>query len=75
MKDRWQDRRRKSFNWTKVIIMLAALVAILYVMSRLSTIDNINWQNNETATEAQADSVDPGIQKESTGEAAGELSP
>ena len=35
LRERWQDRRKKSFNWTKILIMLAALIAILYVMSQL----------------------------------------
>lgn len=46
LRERWQDKRKKSFNWTKVILMMAALIAIVFVMTRLNQVDNINWQNS-----------------------------
>jgi hypothetical protein len=36
LRERWQDKRKKSFNWTKVILMMAALIAIVFVMTRLT---------------------------------------
>ncbi|MEF3694583.1 MAG: hypothetical protein V3576_04470 [Candidatus Cloacimonadota bacterium] len=49
LRERWQDRRKKSFNWTRILIMLGALIAIIVVMSKLSTIDNIDMKNSEAA--------------------------
>ncbi len=46
LRERWHDKRKKSFNWTKVILMMAALIAIIFVMTRLNQVDNINWQNS-----------------------------
>lgn len=59
LRERWQDRRKKSFNWTKILIMLAALIAILYVMSQLGNMDNIKWQNSSDNPAAVSDSTQP----------------
>lgn len=58
LRERWQERRKKSFNWTKILIMLGALIAILVVMSKLNTVDSIDWQNSGAAT--SVDSVRQG---------------
>lgn len=47
LQERWKAKRYKSFNWTKILIMAGALAAILFVMSKLSTVDNIKW-NEQT---------------------------
>lgn len=36
IRERWQDRRRKGYNWTKLLVMLAVLVAIIFAMNRLN---------------------------------------
>ncbi|HRY84339.1 MAG TPA: hypothetical protein P5533_06870 [Candidatus Cloacimonadota bacterium] len=41
--ERWQSKRKKSFNWTKVIIMILVLVAILVVMNKLNQTESIKW--------------------------------
>jgi hypothetical protein len=35
VKDRWKERRKKAYNWPKILIMLFVLVAIFYAMNRL----------------------------------------
>ncbi len=41
MKERWQEKRKKSYNWPKLIIMILALVAIFYAMNRLGDTSNV----------------------------------
>lgn len=48
--ERWKTKRNKSFNWTKILIMLGALGAILFVMTKLSTVDNIKWNEQTPRT-------------------------
>lgn len=44
LKERWQQRRKKSHNWTKLIIMVAALVGILWAMGEMQkSTDKLNW--------------------------------
>lgn len=35
IEDRWQQRRKKSYNWPKLIGMIAVLVALIYGMGML----------------------------------------
>lgn len=56
VKERWHQRRRKSYNWTKLMIMVAALAAILWGMSELNkSSEKVNWTSSpetiETPTE------------------------
>lgn len=41
--DRWQNKRKRSFNWVRVIIMLLVLVAILVIMNKLNQTESIKW--------------------------------
>jgi ABC-type nitrate/sulfonate/bicarbonate transport system permease component len=41
MKERWQQRRKKAYNWQKLLLMALVLVAIWYTMARLQNADNI----------------------------------
>ena len=41
--ERWREKRKSSFNWIKVIVMLLILVAILVVMNNISQNDSIQW--------------------------------
>jgi hypothetical protein len=34
MKERWQQHRKKAYNWPKLLLMVLAVVAIFYVMNR-----------------------------------------
>ncbi|HNT52159.1 MAG TPA: hypothetical protein PKH19_02060 [Candidatus Syntrophosphaera sp.] len=34
-RERWQDRRKKGYNWKKLAIMVLALVGLLILMNRL----------------------------------------
>ncbi|GAB1366904.1 MAG TPA: hypothetical protein PL160_05780, partial [Candidatus Cloacimonas sp.] len=41
VKDRWKERRKKAYNWPKILIMLFVLVAIFYAMNRLGDTKNV----------------------------------
>lgn len=58
MKERWHTRRRKSYNWTKLILMVLVLVAILWGMGQLNKVnDKLNWSTTpETVAPITADS-------------------
>ncbi|MDD2331627.1 MAG: hypothetical protein PHI68_03120 [Candidatus Cloacimonetes bacterium] len=34
MKERWSQRRKKSMNWSKLLLMFGALIAILFLMKQ-----------------------------------------
>jgi len=53
LKDRWQHKRNKAFNWTSLIIKVLILVAILFAINRLSKSNNIEWSK----TQSQQDTV------------------
>ncbi len=39
--ERWKQRRKKSHNWGKLIIMVIILVAIIYSMGILQKMGNV----------------------------------
>lgn len=41
IEERWRDRRKKGYNWPRLIIMLIILVAIIYGMGILQRMGNI----------------------------------
>lgn len=41
MKERWKERRKKAYNWPKLLIMLGVLIAIFYAMGRLNDTKNV----------------------------------
>ena len=41
IEERWRQRRKKGYNWPKLIIMVIILVAIIYVMSFLQRMGNV----------------------------------
>lgn len=41
--ERWHTKRKASFNWVRVIIMLLILIAILVVMNKLNQTENIKF--------------------------------
>ncbi len=43
-RERWKDRRKRSYNWKRLVIMILALVVILIVINRLNKIGNIKQQ-------------------------------
>lgn len=54
MRERWQDKKKKAYNWPKVIIMLAALAAIFYAMGRLDTASRKSVAPSATITDTLA---------------------
>ncbi|MBW6513457.1 MAG: hypothetical protein K0B87_01740 [Candidatus Syntrophosphaera sp.] len=37
-RERWQDRRKKSYNWKKLLIMILILVALIILINQLNRI-------------------------------------
>lgn len=63
MKERWKDKRKKAYNWPKLIIMVLALIIILYLMNHLGNTKNVVQNPSASVTDTlQADT----LQKEST---------
>jgi hypothetical protein len=40
-RERWNDRRKKAYNWKKVIILALALVGVFILLDRLDNIGPI----------------------------------
>lgn len=36
LRERWQDRRKKGYNWTKLLVMVAILLGIILAMNKLN---------------------------------------
>lgn len=41
LKERWNARRKKAYNWPKLLIMVFVLIAIFYAMNRLGDTKNV----------------------------------
>ncbi len=39
-RERWRDRRKRAYNWKKLLIMVLALAALLILMNRLNRVAN-----------------------------------
>lgn len=58
MRERWNERRRKSNSWKKLIIMVVVLIAIMWSINKLGTSKNVNWKPGvETIDSLNADST------------------
>jgi hypothetical protein len=42
-KERWQQKKRKAGNWTSLLYKILLLIALIYVVSKISTSKNIDW--------------------------------
>nr|MDK2850893.1 hypothetical protein [Candidatus Cloacimonadota bacterium] len=42
--ERWHDRRKKGYNWPRLIIMLIILIAIMYGMGILQRMGNVTTE-------------------------------
>ncbi|HNZ88164.1 MAG: hypothetical protein QM209_00695 [Candidatus Cloacimonadota bacterium] len=63
MKERWKDKRKKAYNWPRLIIMVLALIIILYLMNHLGNTKNVVQNPSASVTDTlQADT----LQKEIT---------
>ncbi len=51
LRDRWNERRKKAYNWKKLIILALILVALLVLMHRLN-------KATETEREQQVEVID-----------------
>jgi len=60
IEERWRQRRKKGYNWPRLIVMLIILVAIIYGMGILQRMGNISSQ--PTAEIIDSTEVNPGEQ-------------
>ncbi len=37
-RERWQDKRKKTYDWKRLIIMVLALVAVFVVLNKLNQV-------------------------------------
>ncbi|MDI3503757.1 MAG: hypothetical protein PWP64_693 [Candidatus Cloacimonadota bacterium] len=35
LEERWQQRRKKGYNWTRLIVLVVILIAVIYGMNML----------------------------------------
>ncbi len=61
MKERWKERRKKAFNWPKLIIMTLALIVILYLMNHLGETNRIVNPSASTVDTTQTDTTHTGV--------------
>jgi uncharacterized membrane protein SpoIIM required for sporulation len=58
IRERWQQKRSKAMNWTSLLIKILILVAILFVINKLSKSSNIDWSKVKAKQDTvQTDSV------------------
>ena len=58
MKERWKDKRKKAYNWPRLIIMVLALIIILYLMNHLGNTKNVVQNPSASVTDTlQADTL------------------
>ncbi|PKN79456.1 MAG: hypothetical protein CVU48_05275 [Candidatus Cloacimonetes bacterium HGW-Cloacimonetes-1] len=58
MQERWNQRRRKGNNWSKLIVMVVALVGIIWGINKLGNSSNINLKSGaESVDSLSADST------------------
>jgi len=53
LKERWQEKRKKSRNWSSLLLKIFLLIALIYVIHSISTSKNIDWSKFK----GKADSV------------------
>ncbi len=54
MKERWSQRRKKAYNWKKLLLMGLVLVALWYTMSRLQNAGNVFTTPSATTVDSLA---------------------
>lgn len=37
-RERWQDKRKKTYDWKRLVIMVLALIAIFIILNRLNKV-------------------------------------
>jgi len=50
IRQRWQDRRAKNYNWKKLIIMVLALVLIILAINELGKQETNIFQSGQDST-------------------------
>jgi hypothetical protein len=43
IKDRWHQKRKKASNWTSLGVKVFLLIALIYIVSKISTSKSIDW--------------------------------
>ncbi|MCB5261717.1 MAG: hypothetical protein LHW64_03695 [Candidatus Cloacimonetes bacterium] len=44
LEERWRQRRKKAYNWPKLLVMIALLVALIYGMGMLQSLGKSSAQ-------------------------------
>ncbi|MCK9556569.1 MAG: hypothetical protein PHQ78_02635 [Candidatus Cloacimonetes bacterium] len=57
IEERWRSRRKKGYNWPRLIVMLLVLVALIYAMTVLKRMGG----NQQMIMSAERDSVETGL--------------
>ena len=70
--EKWRKRRKKGYNWPKLIVMIVLLVAIFYVMSVLQRSGNVV---TEPMAEVQTESHETQIDEPETEDEQSQESP
>jgi len=61
--ERWQQRRKKGYNWPKLIVMLLILVAIFYAMNMLQNGSNVQGVPMAETTDSSTVEIPAGEMK------------
>jgi hypothetical protein len=51
LQERWQDKRKKSSNWTSLLIKVIILIVIIIAIARISTNSSLDWSKFKTKTD------------------------
>lgn len=55
LEDRWRHRRQKSYNWPRLIVMIAILAALIYGMGMLQKMGNTTVEPSAEVQDATVD--------------------
>ena len=53
IRQRWQERRHKNYNWKKLIIMVLALVLILLAINELGKQEGTVFQDEQDSLKSE----------------------
>lgn len=59
IKERWNQRRKKAYNWQKLLLMVLVVVAIFYTMGRLQDAGNIVSKPAASVVDTLASETEP----------------
>ena len=64
LQERWQEKKRKAYNWPKLVIMILLVVAIFYAMNKLNDASNVVGTPKASVVDSlAADTLGTGMDK------------